>query len=193
MRPRLWVVAVLVLAFPSIIYAQETPHVSSVDIQPDPATVDTPVVNSDDPKVIDQGYKFFYFYSPDVDFPKAVSDVAECRSFLRHGVFLPQSHFIPWVEPAHRKIPKADYFSPYGPLGSLMAAAIAGIIMPKINRGLDNNMVRRCMEPRGYKRYPIPEDSWKAINQGKDERQNILAQAKLASGVRPQLPEVTEK
>lgn len=153
---------------------------------PDPDSISLPSVAADDPKVIKEGYKFFYFHRPENTFSEALADVAECRSFMHHGVYPPQSSFIPWVEPAKRPV-RTDYLD-----FNLVKTVLAAIILPKLNRGLDNNIVRRCMEPRGYKRYPLPEASWKAINEG-EEVDNILKQAKLASGPAPTAPEVTEK
>ncbi len=68
---------------------------------------------------------------------------------------------------------------------------IGAIVVPKIERGLRNNKLRRCMEPRGYVRYALPETAWKQINEG-DERSLVLMQAKLATGNRPQQSEVHE-
>lgn len=66
----------------------------------------------------------------------------------------------------------------------LVVAAMAAIIMPKMQRGLDSNKMRRCMGTRGYDRYAIPEAAWNALNEG-EEQQVLLMQAKLASGPKP--------
>ncbi len=157
------------------------------DPLPDPATIKTVAIDSRDPKVVADGHKFFFFHRADTSFAEAYSDIRECRSFIRRGAFPPQSEFVPWVEPAQRPVQSTT--SPYG----LVGAVIGSIIMPKLNRGLDNNMLRRCMEPRGYLRFPLPESSWSMINESADEQQNILMQAKLASGPVPPLAAVQDQ
>lgn len=76
-------------------------------------------------------------------------------------------------------------------LGVGIQAGLAAIIMPKIERGLRNNKLRRCMEPRGYKRFALSEASWKILNEG-DEKQLVLMQAKLAIRPAPTQAEVVE-
>ena len=159
---------------------------------PDPATITAPDTSASDPEVLKEGYKFFYFNNPSVSFSEAVADIAECRSFLANGAPPSVPGFIPWTEPVKRKQNRGGGFLvAYGLLGVGVEAGLAAIIMPKIERGLRNNKLRRCMEPRGYKRFALPEASWKILNEG-DEKQLILTQAKLASGPQPANGEVTE-
>lgn len=162
-------------------------QVAAQDALPDPATIDVPdIAPSADPKVQKEGYKFFFFHNPAVNFAEAYADIAECRSFLvRDGVTtLPT--FRPWVEPVKRK-PQGYGAGSYG----LVGAAMASIIVPKLERGQRNNKLRRCMQPRGYARYPIAETDWDRLNDGA-EATLVAMQAKLASGPKPATKEVGE-
>lgn len=159
---------------------------------PDPATITVPDTSANDPEVLKEGYKFFYFNNPAVSFAEAVADIAECRSFLASGAAPSVPGFIPWTEPVQRKqVRGGGFMSMYGLVGVGVSAGLAAIIMPKIERGKRNNKLRRCMEPRGYKRFALPEASWKVLNEG-DEKQLVLMQAKLASAPQPAKGEVTE-
>lgn len=153
---------------------------------PDPATIAVPdVTPSSDPKVKNQGYKFYYFHQSGVSFAAAYQDLVECRAHLAAGGPARVPGFIPWDETHRREIPQT--VSPYG----LVGAALAAIILPTMERGARSNKMRRCMGTRGYARYAITEASWDRLNEG-DERELILMQAKLASGPKPLDQEVTE-
>lgn len=151
---------------------------------PDPASVQLPDLGTITPEVIKEGGKFFAFVNPSLTYAQAYADVAECRSFLPTGIMRPLPSFVPWEEPSAR--PPVVY-SPVG----IAAGIIASIIIPKLERGQRNNKLRRCMGPRGYQRFAIPEAAWKALNEG-DEPQLIAKQAKLATTPGLQLHEVTE-
>ena len=146
---------------------------------PDPATIEAPdVTPSTDPKIREEGYKFYYFHRPDVPFETAYRDLSECRAHLVSGGLVAVPGFIPWGEKDRREIPQAT--PAFGIVGGVMAA----IILPKLIRGQQSNKMRRCMGTRGYERYAIPESTWDKLNKG-DEQQLILMQAKLASGPKP--------
>lgn len=154
---------------------------------PDPATISAPEISpSIDPKVQKEGYKFFFFHNPSVSFAEAYADIAECRSFLARDGLATLPSFRPWVEPVKRKT-QAYAAAPYG----LVGAAMASIIVPKLERGQRNNKLRRCMTPRGYARYAIAEADWDRLNEG-DETAIVAVQAKLASGPKPSTAEVSE-
>lgn len=150
----------------------------------DPASVRLPDLGSITPEVIKEGGKFFAFFNPSLTYAQAYTDVAECRSFLATGIMRPLPSFVPWEEPSAR--PPVVY----RPVG-LAAGIIASIIIPKLERGQRNNKLRRCMGPRGYKRFAIPEAAWKTLNEGA-EMQLIAKQAKLATTPGVRLHEVTE-
>lgn len=152
---------------------------------PDPATVNVPdVAPTGDPKVAEQGYKFYYFHNPGVSFAEAFRDLSECRAHLVVAGPAKVPGFVPWDE-AHRRETRLP--APSG----LVGAVLAGIIVPKLERGLRSNKMRRCMGIRGYDRYAIPESAFDLLNEG-EERQLILMQAKLASGPKPRDQAVTK-
>lgn len=152
---------------------------------PDPATIEVPdVTPSSDPKVREEGYKFYYFHNSEVNFETAYQDLRECRAHLITGGAAAVPGFIPWGEAHRREIPKTT------PMYGIVGAAMAAIIVPKMIRGQQSNKMRRCMGTRGYERYAIAEVTWDKLNDG-DEQQLILMQAKLASGPKPQDEAVT--
>ena len=156
-------------------------------VLPDPATIKVPdVTPSQDPKVRKEGFKFYYFHNPEVSFAEAVVDLRECRAHLAVGGPARVPGFIPWDETHRRK--RQGIVSPYGIVGYLIASEI---FLPKIERGLRSNKMRRCMGTRGYDRYAITERAWDVLNDG-DEEALVLMQAKLASGPKPQDVAVTE-
>jgi hypothetical protein len=154
--------------------AQEAPPL------PDPATVSAPdVTPSQDPKVRNDGYKFYYFHNPDVSFAEAVQDLRECRAYLSFAGPAQVPGFIPWDEAHRRRVVNG------APAFGLVGLGLAAIILPKYERGVRSNIMRRCMGTRGYQRYAIPEKTFDLLNDG-DEEQLIMMQAKLASGPKPQ-------
>jgi hypothetical protein len=143
-------------------------------------------ISTSDPDVLSQGYKFFIFHRPSVGYEEAYADIAECRSFLPAGPGRTLPGFTPWVAapPPRRPVQGAN---PYGLVGD----AILAIILPKMVRGQDNTIMRRCMETRGYVRFAVAEDLLDDLNEG--EESMITARlARLASGPRPTQPEVSE-
>ncbi len=170
-----------------LLLAQPVPGAASAGAPPlpDPATVNVPdVTASADPKIAEQGYKFYYFHNPQVSFAQAYRDLSDCRAHLAVAGPAKVPGFIPWDE-AHRRETVAP--APSG----LVGAVLAGIIAPKLERGARSNKMRRCMGIRGYDRYAIPESAWNALNEG-EERQLILMQAKLASGPKPRSEAVSK-
>jgi hypothetical protein len=192
------VAALALIPLPSAAAAQDAPAKPVVsqprnvgDPLPDPATITVPdVIPPIDPKIREDGYKFYYFHHPDVTFAEAYADIAECRTFLlwQSGGTVPG--FVWWKPGIFRppSAPKNDRqgLSPYGLVGEAMAA----IIVPKMERGARSNIMRRCMGTRGYARYAITESAFGQLNDGPDEDKLILMQAKLASGPKPDDEEV---
>lgn len=173
----------LTILLPVAGWAQVTPGPAPL---PDPATIQTPdVTPSRDPKVSQDGYKFYYFHSPRVTFVQAYRDLKECRGHLAIGGPAQVPGFVPWDEAHRRRVVPTS--SPYG----LVGAGLAAIIVPKMERGLQSNKMRRCMGTRGYNRYAITEKAWEMLNDG-DEERLVLMQAKLAAGPKPQDVAVTK-
>jgi hypothetical protein len=176
------------LLLPCAAAAQDAPQAAAL---PDPTTIATPdVTPSKDPAVRKEGYKFYYFYNSGVSFAQAYQDLKECRAYFATGGAAQVPGFIPWDEAHRRKTMEGNYY--YQPLiPAIVTAGMAAIIVPKMERGLRSNKMRRCMGTRGYDRYAIPEKAWNTLNDG-DEEQLVRMQAKLASGPKPQDEAVTE-
>ncbi|MDB5704073.1 MAG: hypothetical protein JWN66_1189 [Sphingomonas bacterium] len=171
----------LMLFLPIAAQAQDAPKAL-----PDPATVSVPdVTPSGDPKVRQEGYKFYYFNNPDVSFAEAYQDLKACRGHL--VIAGPVRGFVPWDE-AHR----GKTVEPTPMYGGVAIAIVAAIILPKMERGVRSNKMRRCMGTRGYARYAIPEKAWDVLNDG-DEQQLLLMQARLAAAPKPQDEAVSEE
>lgn len=159
---------------------------SDVAELPDPSTISIPdVTPSTDPKMKEEGYKFYYFHNSNVSFAEAHKDLVECRGYLIVGGGTQVPGFIPWGEEHRRVVYQGTPMFP-----GLVTAALAAIIVPKMQRGVESNKMRRCMGTRGYERYAVAEKTWDLLNEG-EERQIILLQAKLASGPKPQNEVVT--
>jgi hypothetical protein len=147
---------------------------------PDPASVTVPdVTPSNDPKVREEGYKFYYFHNANVSYAEAHQDLAECRAYLPVGGGTQVQGFIPFGENYNRPVYVGTPIFP-----GLFTNVMASIIVPKMERGVASNKMRRCMGTRGYDRFAIPEVTWDKLNNG-DEAQLLLMQAKLASGPKP--------
>ena len=98
---RLLLFAVLVPA--TAVAAEPTPL-------PDPATIAVPdVAASNDPKIYDDGYKFYYFHNPSVTFAEAVQDFSECRAHLVVGGGVEVPGFVPWDEAHRRNVYDPEY------------------------------------------------------------------------------------
>ena len=68
----------------------------------------------------------------------------------------------------------------YGLVGTVIGGMVAG----PIERRFRQSRMRRCMEPRGYERFPATEATWEEIIDNYSPG-SIAVQAKLASGPRP--------
>jgi hypothetical protein len=160
---------------------------ATADPLPDPATISVPdVTPSADPRVQEEGYKFYYFHNTGVSFAEAHQGFTECRAHLAAGGGTVIPGFVPWDEAHRRRVLQRPPMFP-----GLFSEAMAAIILPKMERGVRSNKMRRCMGTRGYARYAIPEAIWDAINKG-DEQAQIAVQAKLATGAKPNIAEVGE-
>jgi hypothetical protein len=148
---------------------------------PDPATVELPDLTSRDPGVSGNGWKYFYFHKQSVSYEQAYADFADCYRFLaglEPYVRLPL--FAPWKEPsaaaAGAERPPQN--------GGLAGALILSVVTGTLDRRARQSTLRRCMEPRGYVRYAIPENAWEQLVDRYSQR-SIALQAKAASGPKP--------
>jgi len=163
--------------------AQDTakPGIPSVD------SIAIPDLSSaSDPKVRKQGWKYFFFHKKGVSFEEAAADFAECYRFLptfAGGGELPK--FIPWGKPVisgEGKPPSP--FDSFTPTYGLVGVAIAAVIDGPLTRRAYQSRMRRCMEPRGYDRYPLAKDKWQELSGGYSAN-SIFVKAKVASSPVP--------
>ncbi|MGC6331175.1 hypothetical protein [Rhizorhabdus sp. FW153] len=155
---------------------------------PDPGSIEVPDISTSDPKVISNGYKFFVFHNPSVDFETAYSDIAECRSFLPAGMGRALPGFTPWIAAPKPDERVAQFPHQYG----LIGAGIESIVAPKMQRGQDATISRRCLELRGYVRYAVTEAIWDTLNDPKNALA-VAMQAKVAIGPKPSQPEIIDQ
>lgn len=154
---------------------------------PDPATVTLPdMTPTRDRDVIEDGWKHFYFHKAGVSYAEAYADFAECYRFLPvPGMTNLLPAFVPWGEPLVLR-PRPPAPNQYGLIGAAIGAMVAG----PIERRAHQARLRRCLEPRGYVRYPLDEDRWERLIDNYSEA-SIARQALAASGPTPDLPVVT--
>lgn len=154
----------------------------AADGPPDPATVNAPVITQGrDSKVVEDGWKWFYFYRADTTYAQAYADLEDCYRFLpvpyASGVSMPG--FAPWRARSDNKTFK-PVTGNYGLVGDIIGSMVAG----PIERRARQSRMRRCMETKDYQRYPMPEETWKtAVNLYSPA--TLAVQAKLASGPTP--------
>lgn len=148
----------------------------------DPATVAVPDVSGGrDSDVVRNGWKFFYFWRPDTTYEQAYADFADCYQFLPVAggdALLPM--FIAWQGREALDEMPSGAGNQYGIVGAALGALVAG----PIARRASQSRMRRCMEPRGYQRFPAREEAWEAIVDGYSQ-ESIAVSAVLASGPRP--------
>ncbi|MDF7774362.1 hypothetical protein P1X14_03815 [Sphingomonas sp. AOB5] len=146
----------------------------------DPATITIPDLSGGrDPDVIRNGWKYFYFWRADTRFEEALADFTECYRFLPVGMTHPGTPmFAPWEDK-----PAAETYTPV-PAYGLVGVAIGAIIAGPLERRARQSRLRRCMEPRGYQRYPLQERRWEVLTDNFSPA-SIAMQAKAASGSVP--------
>lgn len=175
------IAAALTVVVPSLASGQ-----SVAVAPPDPAALVLPSLDGSDPSVAREGWKYFYFHKEGATYEQAYGDFAECYRFMPSSSVtsgkLPM--FVPWVERQGARA--APNTNSYG----LVGIAIAAIIDGPLTRRSRQSRLRRCLEPRGYVRYPIAKESWQKLFDVTDE--SIALQAKAASLPKPSSRPVTE-
>ncbi len=156
---------------------------------PDPASISVPDIGTTpDATTLKTGNKYFFFHRPDTDFVQSYADLHFCTQFTHKAVLASLPAFVPWGERSVRPpIPNDPVISPYGIVGAVIGSMIAG----PLERGDYLIKMRRCMEPRGYSRFPMSKAAWEAVHPA-EEAQSLLMQAKLASGPRPTYQEARQ-
>lgn len=177
---RLGLIFCLAASFPAAAWAQV----------PDPASVPLPSLESvSDPRVQKDGWKHFFFHKVGVSYAEAFSDFSDCYRFL--GGMLPVGPEPLPASGAWSRAPSDGALKPQGTSYGLVGVAIGQIVAGPMQRRIRQSRLRRCMEPRGYVRFPLDEENWKLLIDNYSMR-SIAAQAKLASGPRPAVAVVTQ-
>jgi len=128
-----------------------------------------------------------YFHRAGVSYAEAYADFRDCYRFLpvRDALY----GYVPGFRLWTRRNAVGPYQPPpnnYGLVGGVILAMIAG----PLDRRDRQSRMRRCMEPRGYVRYPLREEIWRQLIDNYSPR-SIAMQALAASGPAPDLPPVT--
>jgi len=184
---RIGIALAALLAGPSAAASAQPPS------PPDPATVALPdMTPTRDRGVIRDGWRHFYFHKAGVSYPQAYADFADCYRFLPTSDMarsptgaLPM--FRPWTAPvALGPGPERQaQLNNYGVIGAVIGGMVAG----PLERRRRQSRMRRCLEPRGYVRYPLREEVWRLLIDNYSPR-SIAMQAKAASGPAPGLEPV---
>jgi hypothetical protein len=145
----------------------------------DPTTIPMPNI-AFSPTRSDEGDfdKYFFFNRENTDFATAYADLLECHG-LASGISL-----------------RVDGSPTAGPLVAPLVDAIVG---STLRRELRRNNMLYCMRFKEYRVYGLPKAMWEQFNSQRDfaslepaERALLLGmQARVASGPRPQVGEVT--
>lgn len=139
---------------------------------PDPATIELPDLSP--PADREEGSKHYYFHKAGVAYEEAYSDFADCyRYFPVAGADASLPMFAPWRRKAgvEKLAPAYNY--------GLVGIGIAALLAPSLERKAKSSRLRRCLETRGYLRYPIAEKSARQIIDDYSER-SIALQARAA-------------
>lgn len=185
---RLICFALCLAVLPAAVAAQESPTDPSL---PDPARLTLPNLDGSDPSVARDGWKYFFFHKAGVTYRQAFADFAECYRFrptvATTSGKLPM--FVPWVDRQGERVVETNYAPSIfnNPVGSLIGMMIEGPLLRRANQ----SRMRRCLEPRGYVRYPLPKASWEALTDGYSQT-SIAMQAKAAAGPNPNSRPVVE-
>ena len=156
---------------------------------PDPTTVAVPVITGGrDERVIRDGWKHFYFWRADTTYEQAYADFADRYRFLPvpdANIMVPT--FVAWQGDESLDAVEPSYSNSYGIVGAAIGAMVAG----PIARRASQSRMRRCLEPRGYLRFPVREETWEVIIDDYS-RASIAVGARIASGPRPDAEPVSE-
>lgn len=138
-----------------------------------------PLQNQRDQKVVKSGQKYFYFFKSGVSYNQALGDLTDCYRFLEWG-----GDWRPLPAMVLREVSPSTVEPGPPMVGGILGALIGPSIRNSQSRQVRNARLRRCMEPRGYVRYPLSETDWKwLVADFSPERLPLLA--RYASGPQP--------
>lgn len=122
---------------------------------PDPATLVLPDMSpTRDQGVIRDGWRHFYFHKAGVTYAEAFRDFRDCYRFLPTAGADPRlPMFVPWSERAGAEQ------APRSSQGGLVGSVILSLVSGPLERRDRQSRMRRCLEPRGYVRYPLARRS----------------------------------
>ena len=155
----------------------------------DISAIEYPEMSFEETPSIAKNYKkYFYFHRDGTSFDEAFDDISECDS-LASGIRYFRGNSEPY--PGY-------YGSQYGiggAIGSAIGAAMADAIFGSAERRKIRRInMRRCMGFKGYDRYGMKKELWKAFHfeeghgsvETEKRRSFLLRQALVASGPKPE-------
>lgn len=156
-------------------------------VPPDRATLQMPdMTPTRDRAVIENGWVHFYFHKEGVTYEQAYADFVDCYRFIpSSGMAAQAPTFVPWGNRPGTG-PATQPASNYGLVGDVLLAIVSG----PLERRRWQSRLRRCLEPRGYVRYPLAPEPWRQLIDNHSPR-SLAMQALAASGPKPDLPVVT--
>lgn len=88
---------------------------------PDPASVSVPTITDGrDPKIVADGWKYFYFWRADTTYAEAYRDIADCYRFLPvANADFSVPAFAPWTTTPNKHVIEPTYEAPTALLATL--------------------------------------------------------------------------
>lgn len=148
-----------------------------------------PLAFEDDPATVKDDDKYFYFHRAETSFDQAYADVTECDATSSGSSFYLRANAGSVAASSAQYGILASSIG--GAIGGLMADAIFGSAERRKQRRIN---IRNCMFYKNYDRYSLEKNLWQAFHfeeglskeNPEDREKALLAQAKVASGPKPQ-------
>jgi len=143
---------------------------------------------AEQPEMVKAYDKYFYFFREQTSFADALADLRECDGYARGLAYRVTND-------PHDLLGQGIVGSLMAPVGALIADRLFGV--PERRKARRTNM-RVCMGYKGYHRYGLPQAIWQSFNFDDaihepveaDRQHMLMQQAKIASGDRPDKPEL---
>ena len=158
---------------------------------PDSSSIELPeTAFSEDPTAAMDFDKYFYFWRSETTYDQAFSDILQCDDLAR-GIK-------PQGDGSYQDSMFAQNAFLYGPAAAAAGGLIGGLIVGAMASAQQKNVrrhsMRYCMFYKGYERFGITKDLWRAFNSedftselSNDSRIKMVAkQAAVASGSVPE-------